>query len=104
MERKIWTALANELAEASAEAGRSIVGVQGGRHASSGMVIAADAMVTASHAVRRDEDIAVITADGKKIGPQKWRGVIRAVIWRSYVWNIPSIRRWFSGLQPTAYA
>jgi len=64
---KIWTALANELAEASAEAGKSIVGVHGGRHFSSAIAIAKDAVVAAGHAVRRDDEITVVTAPGQTV-------------------------------------
>src|SRR5689334_12921081 len=63
----IWTKLSNEIAEVSATAGKSVVAVQGTRHASSGIVIATDAVVAASHAVRRDDEITVITAPGQKI-------------------------------------
>lgn len=64
MAEKIWAALAHELAQTAAEKGQSVVAVQGGRHASSGVVFAKDAIVTASHAVKRDDEIAVITAPG----------------------------------------
>ncbi|MGC2695702.1 MAG: trypsin-like peptidase domain-containing protein [Candidatus Angelobacter sp.] len=64
---KIWTTLANELAETSAEAGKSIVSVQGARHSSSAIVIAGDAVVAASHAVRRDDEITVATAPGQRL-------------------------------------
>lgn len=63
----IWTKLSHELAEASAAAGKSVVAVQGTRHVSSGIVIAKDAVVAASHAVRRDEEISVIAGPGQKI-------------------------------------
>jgi S1-C subfamily serine protease len=63
----IWAKLSNEIAEASAAAGKSVVAVQGTRHASSGIVIAKDAVVAASHAVRRDDEITVITAPGQKL-------------------------------------
>jgi S1-C subfamily serine protease len=63
----IWTKLSNELAEASAVAGNSVVAVQGTRHPSSGIVIAKDAVIAASHAVRRDDEIMVITAPGQKL-------------------------------------
>ncbi len=63
----VWETLANELAGASAEAGRSVVGVLGGRHPSSGIVVGKDAIVAASHAVRRDEDLTVITAPGESM-------------------------------------
>jgi S1-C subfamily serine protease len=63
---KIWATLANELAEVSAEAGKSIVGVHGARHFSSAIVVAKDAVLAASHAVRRDDEITVVTAPGEK--------------------------------------
>ena len=63
----IWTKLSNELAEISAEAGKSVVAVHGTRHPSSGIVIGRDAVVAASHAVRRDDDITVVTAPGQKL-------------------------------------
>jgi S1-C subfamily serine protease len=65
---KIWAALANELADASADAGKSIVGIHGGRQFSSGIVIGKDAVAAANHAVRRDEEITVVIAPGKTIG------------------------------------
>jgi S1-C subfamily serine protease len=63
----IWAKLSSEIADVSAAAGKSVVAVQGTRHASSGIVIAKDAIVAASHAVRRDDEIAVITAPGQKL-------------------------------------
>jgi len=63
---KVWAALANELANVSAEAGKSIVGVHGARHFSSAIMIAKDAVLAASHAVRRDDEITVVTAPGER--------------------------------------
>jgi S1-C subfamily serine protease len=63
----IWSKLSNDLAEVSAATGKSVVAVHGTRHPSSGIVIAKDAVVAASHAVRRDDDITVITAPGQKL-------------------------------------
>jgi S1-C subfamily serine protease len=63
----IWTKLSNEIAEISAATGKSVVAVHGTRHPSSGIVIAKDAVVAASHAVRRDDEITVITAPGQKL-------------------------------------
>jgi S1-C subfamily serine protease len=67
MAERIWTTLSNELAEASAEAGASVVAVQGARHPFSGIVFTKDSVVTVHHGVRREEDIAVIVAPGRKI-------------------------------------
>lgn len=63
----IWSKLSDELAAVSAGAGKSVVAVQGTRHPSSGIIIAKDAVVAASHAVRRDDEITVITAPGQKL-------------------------------------
>jgi S1-C subfamily serine protease len=63
----IWAKLSNELAEVSAGVGKSVVGVHGTRHPSSGIVITADAVVAASHAVRRDDEITVVTAPGQRL-------------------------------------
>ena len=64
---KIWATLARELADATAEAGKSVVGIHGARHFSSGIVIAKDAVVAADHAVRRDDEITVVTAPGQTL-------------------------------------
>jgi S1-C subfamily serine protease len=64
MATNIWASLANEMAQAAAEKGQSVVAVQGGRHVSSGVVFAKDAIVTASHAMKREDEIAIITAPG----------------------------------------
>jgi len=64
---KIWTQLSNDLADISAATGKSVVAVHGTRHPSSGIVIAKDAVVAASHAVRRDDELTVITAPGQKL-------------------------------------
>lgn len=64
---KIWATLARELADVSAEGGKSVVGVYGARHVSSAIVIAKDAVVAANHAVRRDDEITVVTAPGQTL-------------------------------------
>ncbi|HSM84954.1 MAG TPA: trypsin-like peptidase domain-containing protein [Candidatus Limnocylindrales bacterium] len=67
MAEKIWTALSNELASASAEAGKSVVAVLGRRHPASGVAFSRDAIVTANHVLRRDDEIIVIAGPGKKV-------------------------------------
>ena len=63
----IWSKLSNDLAEVSAAVGKSVVAVQGTRHPSSGIVISKDTVVAASHAVRRDDEITIITSPGQKL-------------------------------------
>src|SRR5882724_5032056 len=60
MAQNIWAALSDQLAEASATVGQSVVAIQGSRHASSGIVFNKETVITASHALRRDEDIKVV--------------------------------------------
>jgi S1-C subfamily serine protease len=67
MTGKIWAELANELAETAAVVGKSVVAVHGRRHPSSGIVWSSDSIVTASHALRRDEDITVVLAPAKNV-------------------------------------
>jgi S1-C subfamily serine protease len=67
MAENIWAALSNQLAEASASVGQSVVAVHGGRHVSSGIVFNKDSVVTTSHALRRDEDITVVVAPGTSV-------------------------------------
>src|SRR4029077_6664625 len=95
---KIWATLANELAEVSAEAGKSIVGVHGARHFSSAIVIAKDAVLAASHEVRRDDEITVVTAPGERVaarvaGPDP--GTHPAVLRLQQPLNAP-VARWAS--------
>lgn len=65
MAENIWAILSNQLAEAAATAGNSVVAVHGRRHPSSGVLWSADSVVTANHALRRDEEISVVTAPGQ---------------------------------------
>src|SRR5690349_16599951 len=59
----LLSSLSNQLADAVESAGRSIVLVNGRqRHPTSGVVIAADTVLTADHGVERDEDLTVLTA------------------------------------------
>jgi S1-C subfamily serine protease len=70
MPDKIWAAVSNELATTTATAGNSVVAVLGRRHPSSGILFRPDAIVTASHALRRDDEIAVVTGPGQKLKAQ----------------------------------
>ena len=64
MAENIWALLSNHFAETAATAGKSVVAVHGRRHPSSGVLWSGDAVVTASHALRRDDDISVVTGPG----------------------------------------
>ncbi|HEU5414596.1 MAG TPA: trypsin-like peptidase domain-containing protein [Candidatus Angelobacter sp.] len=70
MPDKIWAAVSSELATTTATAGKSVVAVLGRRHPSSGILFRPDAIVTASHALRRDDEITVITGPGQKLKAQ----------------------------------
>ncbi len=70
MPDKIWAAVSNELAATTATAGKSVVAVLGRRHPSSGILFRPDAIVTASHALRREDEIAVVTGPGQKLKAQ----------------------------------
>jgi len=62
------SALSKHVADAVEAAARSVVAVHGrGRLPSSGFVWRASVVVTASDAVERDEDIVVVTPDGRKL-------------------------------------
>ena len=59
-----WDALSNQFSEVADQVGKSIVAVHGGRRvAGSGIVWRAGIVVTASHMLRRTEDIEVTQAD-----------------------------------------
>lgn len=59
-----WDTLSNQFAEVAEKTGKSIVAVHGGRRvAGSGIVWRAGVVVTASHMLRRTDDIEVILAD-----------------------------------------
>lgn len=67
MAEKIWSTLATELAQAAEEAGRSVVAVHGWRHPASGVLLSGDAVVTVNHAVRREDEVRVVLANGERI-------------------------------------
>jgi S1-C subfamily serine protease len=67
MAERVWQALANELADTTAEAGRSVVAVMGGKRPSSGVILSADTVVTVNHGLRRDDEIAVVSSPGQKM-------------------------------------
>ncbi len=64
MAENIWATLSNQLADTANTVGKSVVAVHGRRHPSSGILWSQDAVVTANHTLRRDEEISVITAPG----------------------------------------
>jgi serine protease DegQ len=67
MAESTWEALSNELAKATAEAGNSVVTVQGRRHPCSGVAFTPDSVVTVHHALKRDEEISVVLAPGQRV-------------------------------------
>ena len=66
--RETLTALSEAMADAVARVGSSIVRVHGRRrHPGSGVVYAADLVLTAGHVLEREEDLSVDTADGRTL-------------------------------------
>lgn len=61
-----WKTLSDDLAAGAAQAGESVVAIHGRRHPCSGVMFRNDAIVTASHAIRREEDIIVATPAGER--------------------------------------
>ena len=67
----VLTDLSNQMADAVERAARSTVLVNGRqRYPASGIVIAADLVLTADHVVERDEDITIVTHDGTELQAQ----------------------------------
>lgn len=67
MTEKIWQALSKELTNTVELAGKSVVAVVARRHPCSGIVFRSDAVITAHHALRRDDEITVITGPAEKV-------------------------------------
>jgi S1-C subfamily serine protease len=65
MAENIWEILSNQLAETAAAVGKSVVAVQGGRHPSGGILWSRDSVVTANHALKRNDEVSVICGPGK---------------------------------------
>jgi S1-C subfamily serine protease len=65
MAENIWATLSQQFSDAAATAGACVVAVHGRRHPSSGILWSSDSVVTAHHALRRDDEISVIAASGK---------------------------------------
>jgi len=69
-----WDTLSNQFAEAAEKAGRSVVAVQGGaRLAASGILWRAGIVITASHMLRRAEEITLLMPD-KSESPATFAG------------------------------
>jgi serine protease DegQ len=66
MTENIWTALSNELAQATEKAGKVVVAVEGRRHPASGVLFTHDSVVTTSHTVAREEEVTVVLSAGTK--------------------------------------
>src|SRR6185437_14523204 len=67
MPEQIWQTLSSDLSSTTETAGKSVVAVVGRRHPSSGIVFRNDAIVTAHHSLRRDDEITVITGPEQKV-------------------------------------
>jgi S1-C subfamily serine protease len=67
MAETTWAALSNELASTAEAAGKSVVAVLGRRHPSTGVLFREDAVVTASHALRKEDDVVIIAGPGRNI-------------------------------------
>lgn len=65
MAENIWAILSKQLADTAATVSKSVVAVHGRRHPSSGIFWSKDSVVTANHALRRDDEITVIAGPGK---------------------------------------
>jgi len=67
--QSIWQQLSKEISERAAEAGRSVVAVDGrGGHTSAGIVWRKDLVLTANHTVRQGREIGVISKPGHVVG------------------------------------
>ncbi len=74
MSKTVLVELSDALADAAELAGRSTVLVNGRRRLSaSGIIYAADLVLTAEHVIEKDEDISIVLADGTEI-PAKAAG------------------------------
>src|SRR5215216_4823053 len=74
MSKTVLVELSDALADAAELAGRSTVLVNGRRRLpASGIIYAADHVLTAEHVIENDEDISVVLADGTEI-PAKVAG------------------------------
>jgi S1-C subfamily serine protease len=67
MADRVWQALASELADTAAQAGKAVVAVIGGKRPSSGVALNSDTVVTVNHGLRRDDEITVISSPGNKV-------------------------------------
>src|SRR5215212_9644268 len=64
----LLAALSDGMADAVAKVGKSVVRVNGRRRRpASGVVYAPDAVLTASHVLEREEDLSVVTGDGRTL-------------------------------------
>jgi len=64
----IWQQLSHEISQAVAEAGKSIVAVDGrSGHTSSGIIWREDSVLTAAHSIRNDSNIRVIFEPGRSV-------------------------------------
>ncbi len=89
--------LSNQMADAVAQAGTAIVTVNGRpRQPASGIVYAADMVLTADHVLERDEDLSVETPDGRTLAAQ--------VVGRDPATDLALLRVSGLGIEPLATA
>src|SRR5436853_357432 len=66
--QSIWEQLSKEISERIAQAGRSIVAVDGrGGHTSAGIVWRPDLVLTAGHSIRQEGNIGIVWESGKLV-------------------------------------
>ena len=89
--------LSNQMADAVAQAGTAIVTVNGRpRQPASGIVYAADMVLTADHVLERDEDLSVETPEGRTLAAQ--------VVGRDPATDLALLRVSGLGIEPLATA
>jgi S1-C subfamily serine protease len=90
-------AISNQMADAVARAGAALVQVRGrARGPASGIVIATDTVLTADHVLERDDDLSVVTPDGRSVAAQ--------LAGRDHASDLALLRAPGLGVAPAAFA